>query len=195
MGFGVGRTWTLLRAAPPVARIATARLVLRPVVRDDASAFAAHLCDLDVSRWLARVPHPYTRKDAEAFIEHVAAAGGAGTAVTFAIAPLSDPETAIGVVAVHGLDGTPEFGYWLGKPWWGGGLMTEAAGTALTWMFANLKTTEIVSGAFVGNERSLRIQKRLGFKVAGHSRRECQALGRTLDHVDTRISRDHPPPG
>lgn len=191
MEFGSRGAVGILRTPHPDLRIGTPRLLLRPVMAIDVPALATHLADLDVTRWLARVPHPYGLTDARAFVDHVGLAAVAGTAVTLAIqhAGKGGEASAIGVVAVHGLDGTPEFGYWLGKTWWGRGLMTEAAGAALAWIYANLTVDEIVSGAFEGNEASLRIQKRFGFRVVGRSRRECQALGRSLDHVDTRIRR------
>lgn len=166
--------------------LTTPRLALRPVARDDAAAFARHLADLDVTRWLARVPHPYRLADAVAFADHVRHAAAAGSAVTLAILPAGADEP-VGVVALHGLDGTPEFGYWLARPWWGRGLMTEAVGAMLGWIHGALPVTAVSSGAFVGNDASLAIQARFGFKVVGRSRRECQALGRDLDHVDTMI--------
>lgn len=181
----------VLRAPYLDVRIATARLMLRPVGIADVPALATHLSDLDVTRWLARVPHPYGLSEARAFVDHVRLAAVAGSAVTLAITPRSidEPGPAIGIVAIHGLDGLPEFGYWLGKTWWGRGLMTEAATAVVGWIYAHLKVDEIASGAFVGNEASLRIQDHLGFSVIGRSRRECQALGRDLDHIDTRLSR------
>lgn len=176
------------------------RLVLRPVSRDDSAVFARHLSDLEVTRWLARVPHPYRLADALAFTDHVRHAALIGSAVTLAMVP--DPVVypvgpgaerpgasaeAAGVVALHGLDGTPEFGYWLARPFWGQGLMTEAVATALDWIHRSLQVRTVTSGAFVGNEASLAIQARFGFRIVGRSRRECQALGRDLEHIDTRL--------
>ncbi|WP_181704998.1 GNAT family N-acetyltransferase [Chthonobacter rhizosphaerae] len=179
-GFG------LRRRANLHPTLETPRLRLRPVVREDAAAFARHLADLEVTRWLARVPHPYRLSDGLAFVDHVRHAALIGSAVTLALLP-AEAEEPVGVVALHGLDGTPEFGYWLARPYWGCGVMTEAVGAALDWIHRSLAVPTITSGAFVGNEASLRIQGRFGFKVVGRSRRECQALGRDLEHVDTRM--------
>ncbi|WP_181701558.1 GNAT family N-acetyltransferase [Chthonobacter albigriseus] len=182
----------VIRAPYLDVRIPTRRLVLRPITAADVPALATHLADLEVTRWLARVPHPYGLTEARAFVDHVRLAAVAGTAVTLALVPKSagEAEPAIGVVAIHGLDAGPEFGYWLGKTWWGQGLMTEAVQSALAWIFAHLRVDDIASGAFVGNDASLRIQSRFGFQVVGRSRRECQALGRDLEHVDTRLTRN-----
>lgn len=181
----------ILRTPRSEVRIATERLLIRSVGPSDVEAIARHLRDLDVSRWLARVPHPYGLAEARALVGHVQVADTAGTAVTLAIVP-REGETAgeaVGIVAIHGLDRLPEFGYWIGKAYWGRGLMTEATEAAMRWIYGNLAVDEIASGAFVGNDASLRIQDRLGFRVTGRSRRECQALGCELDHIDTRLTR------
>src|SRR5207249_5852457 len=48
-----------------ILRLATARLVLRDWTPADIPDLIEGLNDLRVSRWLAFVPHPYTRADAE----------------------------------------------------------------------------------------------------------------------------------
>lgn len=189
LGF-VGRP---VAAPAPLAdvRLETARLVLRPLAPGDAPALVRHLSEHSVSRWLARVPYPYGIADANAFIGHVRQAAVAGTAVTLGITERGDPiDAVIGIVALHGLEGTPEFGYWLGRRYWGRGLMTEAAGALLAWIHVSLNVPEITSGAFVGNEASLAIQARFGFQIEGLSRRPCLARGGLVDHVDTKLDRD-----
>lgn len=171
-------------------RLQTARLSLRPLDPGDGPALVRHLSEHAVSRWLARVPYPYGPTDAAAFIDHVRAAAIAGTAVTLGLVPRDGRDGGvIGVVALHGLDGTPEFGYWLGRPFWGRGLMTEAAGALLAFVFKGLPVTEVVSGAFFGNAASLAIQERYGFVREGVSRRPCLARGGLVEHVDTRLHR------
>ncbi len=56
-----------------------------------------------------------------------------------------------------------ELGYWLGKPFWGKGYMTEAASAILCRAFENLKMTKVWYGYYDGNERSKRVQEKLGF--------------------------------
>lgn len=55
-----------------VVRLETARLVLRNWTPGDIPALMAGLNDLPVARWLAFVPHPYTRADAERWVTHCA---------------------------------------------------------------------------------------------------------------------------
>ncbi|HUG62638.1 MAG TPA: GNAT family N-acetyltransferase, partial [Methylomirabilota bacterium] len=57
-------------------RLRTGRLDLRPLVGSDAPALAEHLSDPEVTRWLARVPHPYRVADAIDWIAEEAPPGG-----------------------------------------------------------------------------------------------------------------------
>ena len=45
-------------------RLETARLILREWSPDDIPDIIEGLNDLNVSKWLASVPHPYTQQDA-----------------------------------------------------------------------------------------------------------------------------------
>ena len=56
-----------------------------------------------------------------------------------------------------------ELGYWLGKPFWGRGYMPEAAGELLRRGFEDLGMTTIWCGYYDGNEKSKRVQQKLGF--------------------------------
>ena len=56
-----------------------------------------------------------------------------------------------------------ELGYWLGKPFWGKGYMPEAAEELIHRGFEDLKMTTIWCGYYEGNEKSKRVQEKLGF--------------------------------
>lgn len=167
-------------------RVATERLDLRPLVGSDAPALAEHLADPEVTRWLARVPHPYRLQDAVSFVEQARLSAAAGSAVTLGLVLRDDPgQGVIGVAVVHGLRSEPEFGYWLARDWWGRGLMGEAAAAVVDAVVNRIGVARIRSGAFRGNEASLAIQRRNGFAVVGVSHRLCLAEGRMKEHVDT----------
>ena len=85
-----------------MTRINTHRLVLRPLARDDLDWVTRAVGDFEVSRWLTRVPHPYSRTDAEAFLDAVEAGDlGALWVITEGRAPC-------GVISIG-----DELGYWL----------------------------------------------------------------------------------
>lgn len=57
-----------------------------------------------------------------------------------------------------------ELGYWIGKPFWGRGLVPEAAKEMLRRAFEDLKMNKVWCGYYDGNEKSKRVQEKLGFK-------------------------------
>ena len=57
-----------------------------------------------------------------------------------------------------------ELSYWLGKPFWGRGFMPEAARELLCRVFDNLGMTAVWCGYYDGNEKSKRVQEKLGFQ-------------------------------
>ena len=100
------------------------RLILRPPRPADIQAMTVWLGDYAVSRNLARVPHPYSEADAEDF---VAKRGRHGDGhYSFTILRKEDG-VFLGGIGLHLEETGYEFGYWLGKPFWGVGYASEAA--------------------------------------------------------------------
>lgn len=56
-----------------------------------------------------------------------------------------------------------ELGYWLGKPYWGRGYMSEAAKELLRHGFEDLGMITIWCGYYDGNSKSKRVQEKVGF--------------------------------
>ena len=56
-----------------------------------------------------------------------------------------------------------ELGYWLGKPFWGRGYMPEAAREMIRHGFEDLGMRTIWCGYYDGNEKSKRVQEKVGF--------------------------------
>lgn len=56
-----------------------------------------------------------------------------------------------------------ELGYWLAQPFWGRGYMPEAAGKLLQRAFEELDMTTVWCGYYDGNQKSKRVQEKLGF--------------------------------
>lgn len=61
-------------------------------------------------------------------------------------------------------DDEAELGYWLGVPWWGRGIMPEAAREILRHAFEDLKLERVWCGYYDGNTKSARAQEKLGFR-------------------------------
>ena len=56
-----------------------------------------------------------------------------------------------------------ELGYWLGKPFWGQGLIPEASRELIRHAFEDLNMRKIWCGHYEGNIKSRRVQEKLGF--------------------------------
>ena len=57
-----------------------------------------------------------------------------------------------------------EMGYWIGKPFWGLGIMPEAAREMLRHAFEDIGMTRVWCGYYEGNTKSKRVQEKVGFR-------------------------------
>lgn len=155
----------------------TERLVLRPPLPDDAPQIAERIGVKDVAWNLGRAPYPYRQTDAEEWIERVPHGWDEETAYVLLITHETE-----GVIGCVGLDLKPmdvwEIGYWLGKPWWGRGYITEAAMAIMEWAESKMELRQFASGHFVDNPASGRVLKKLGFVPVGETELFGRARGR-----------------
>lgn len=163
--------------------LVTKRLTLRPPLEVDADDIALHLSNWNVTKMLARVPFPYDHLDASEWIGRCDAAGE--EKIVFTI----HRERLIGVIGVEGGPSQPVLGYWLGEPWWGQGLMTEAVGAVLGYVFERWPDAIISSSVFADNPASLKLQKRLGFRVTGSGEAYSAARQAMVSEIRTELVR------
>ena len=57
-----------------------------------------------------------------------------------------------------------ELGFWIGKPYWGRGLIPEASAEILRRAFEDLGMRKVWCAYYDGNEKSKRAQEKIGFK-------------------------------
>lgn len=80
-------------------------------------------------------------------------------------------------------DGEMELGYWIGVPYQGKGLTTEAAREVLRYGFEDLGLSDIWACCYDGNEPSHRVQKKCGFVYHHSYEADVPMLGeRRLTH-------------
>jgi len=153
----------------------TERLLLRPPRAADISHFVPLLGDFDVAKNLSRVPHPYTEDHACAFIVTAAHSWRDGKEFIFAILR-KEPPAFVGICGVHP-ERNWEFGYWLGKPFWGQGYATEAAGRLVAYCFDDLGAECVNAGWYCDNPASGRVLEKLGCRRSGEEKRPSLARG------------------
>lgn len=167
--------------------IVTRRLTLRLPTLEDAPQVAELLNNFAVSGNLSRVPYPYHLSDAKAYLStRRPDLPPAETGFAIDLPGVGF----IGQVGYHtDRDGHTVLGYYLGQPYWGRGLMTEAVEAVLDWYFRVTSSNAIRSGVFHFNKASLAIQKKMGFVQIGTSRLLCLARGEEVRHIDTELTR------
>ena len=76
-----------------------------------------------------------------------------------------------------------ELGYWLGEPYWGRGVMTEAVRAFTDWSFARFALHRIYAVPYATNPASARVLEKAGFTCEGRMRRSVIKLGQVLDQL------------
>ena len=166
--------------APWPPEIDAGRLRLRPVEAADALAMARMADDPGVARMTTSIPHPFRLEHAEDFIRRMGASDRTREALFGVELPA---EGLIGVLGLHPNDeGEAELGYWLGRPYWGQGYMTEAVEAALAWVRADWSPSYLVSGHFADNPASGAVLCKAGFLYTGRQRQRF-SLARGEDAV------------
>ena len=139
----------------------TKRLILRPWSENDAEELYKYASDPEVGPPAGWPPHTSVENSRE-IIRTVLSAPE-----TYAVC-LKENGKPIGSVGLHRndlaeKDDEYELGYWIGKPFWGKGLIPEASRELLRYAFEDLGMNRIWCGYYDGNEKSRRVQEKLGF--------------------------------
>lgn len=142
----------------------TERLVLRPPHEEDIEDLVRLADNRRIAEMLARVPHPYTERDARAFLAITSNAIGGGA--TYALT-LADTGAFIGTAGLVSRDHGIELGYWVGEPYWGNGYATEAAHALVDLAFRATLTNTVHVSCRVINPSSRRVIHKCGFQYAG----------------------------
>ena len=171
--------------------IATARLILRPFRRDDASIVQELAGERDIADTTLNIPHPYEDGMAEEWIEGHEADYEDEKAATFAIVRGEDKNAigALGLKLDRGLN-KGELGYWIGKPYWNLGYATEAAIAALAFGFDELQLNRIHAKHFARNPSSGRVMEKAGMLLEGTARQDTIKWGVYEDLVSYGILRE-----
>lgn len=160
----------------------TARLLLRPLRRDDIPALLPLIGAREVAATTLRIPHPYTPADADRFLEYTDQVWEKGEGARFGVF-LRDGERLLGGIGLQANreHRHAELGYWIGVPFWGQGYCTEAVRELLKYGFEVLELQRIFATHFVNNPASGRILQKLGMQHEGTLRRHILKWGEYLD--------------
>lgn len=157
-------------------RLQGTRCALRLWRMDDAESLVRQANNINVARNLRdRFPHPYTRENGSAFLK----------------AATSSPEPSnlaidVNGLAVGGIGYVPgvdierysaEMGYWLGEPYWGRGIVTEALILMTEHVFESMNMLRLFALSFADNAASIRVLEKAGYVREGTLRASCVKYG------------------
>jgi ribosomal-protein-alanine N-acetyltransferase len=154
------------------------RLRLRPLIKADLPAVLVLAGDRQVAEQTARIPHPLTLAAAEAWLESAFAGTNGPKEMLFAIERKEDGAFlgAVGLGAGAGQE-PAELGFWLGRPYWNRGYMTEAVRRLLRYAFQQREVPAVRACVFHGNVASVRVQEKIGMRLVGRDIQRAPARG------------------
>ena len=138
--------------------------ILRPWQPADLDSLVENANDFDIAIFLTDgFPHPYTREHGEKFI----AFANTGESKTFlAIEVGGKAAGGIGVdVKADIMRKNAELGYWLGRKYWGKGIITNAIKEITELAFKKYDITRIYARPYGTNLASQRVWEKAGFKL------------------------------
>jgi [ribosomal protein S5]-alanine N-acetyltransferase len=156
------------KAESPILTFTTERLLLRPVSEADIPAYTRYSVDYEVIRHLsAAVPWPYPDDGVADYICNRLLPQQGNDRWAWAITWQRNPLELIGLVDLW-RPGTPENrGFWLGRPFWGQGIMTEAVTPVVDYAFDQLGFDRLIFCNARGNIASRRIKEKTGARFIG----------------------------
>ena len=159
-----------------------------PVFTADVARFANNKKIADNLRDV--FPHPYTLSDAEAYIDACMRADETRQCCR-ALVVDGIAAGSIGIFLkddVYAKSG--ELGYWLGEPFWGQGMMTEAIRTLCSLAFARYDLVRIFAEPYAHNFGSRRVLEKAGFALEGVMRQSICKNGQIYDSCLYALLRD-----
>lgn len=165
-------------------------LTLRELRMSDAEALLELLTTEEVSRFIS--PPPTTVEGFERFIAWAQRERAAGRYICFAVVP-EGMETAIGLFQVRQLDPmftTAEWGFAIGRAFWGSGVFTAAARMTIDFSFETVGIHRLEARAAVANGRGNGALAKIGAVKEAILRRSFLRSGRHHDQALWSIVRE-----
>lgn len=167
--------------------------MLRGWQAKDAESLAKYANNPKVALFLREgFAQPYRLKDAEQFIENCLKSDPAEK-IFYAI---DEGGEAIGSIGVFKRDNiyrkSAELAYWLGEPFWGQGIMTDAVSRICCLAFEQLDIVRLSAEPFAHNAGSRRVLEGAGFELEGVHKKSIFKNGQLYDSCTYALLRDNP---
>ncbi len=155
----------------------------------DVESLVRHANDPEVSRRLGhRFPYPYTDEDACIFISQALHLPGEKC---YAIEVNGEASGGIGVHPGEGVESrSAELGYWLGRAYWGEGIVSAAVSALVPHALRELLLYRLHARVFADNLASMRVLEKSGFVREAILRKLVFKHDKLMDMVIYAITRD-----
>ncbi len=128
-----------------------------------------------------RLPHPYRLADARDYLRYVR---DLRDETFFAIDVGGEAVGSIGYLPQHDIERvSAEVGYWIGEPFWGRGIASQALRAVTHHAVARHRLTRVYALPFAHNLASCRVLEKCGFVVEGCLRQSAIKDGVVLDQM------------
>jgi RimJ/RimL family protein N-acetyltransferase len=162
------------------------KFILRPFLLSDIDSLLKYANNKKVADNLTDAfPHPYTKKDAESFLERFM---HDDPLKAFAIEINKEACGAISVspqTDIHRKNA--EMGYWLAEPYWGKGIIAEAVKLIIDYGFKTFDINRIFASPFSTNIASQHVLEKAGMKLEARFEKTVIKNGNYLDELDYAI--------
>ncbi len=156
----------------------TERLLLRRLELEDAPLVYHYMTEREIAANTMLIPYPYPSGAAEDWISATQRSDDFSFAVTRKSDNLFLGACGIGSDLFHK---RAEVGYWLGKPHWGQGYMSEAVRRVIQFGFEELDLNRIQATYFTYNQASRRVMEKAGMIYEGTLRNYVLKWGDFMD--------------
>lgn len=158
----------------------------------DAEAIVAACNDRAIAEFLDMIPQPYTRSDAQTYLEACRIGWRDGANANFAIVVDGEAVGSIGVRWIDPAQGVAEVGYWVAAQARGKHVCTRALKLVSAWVFARPGMARLQLRADEENAASKKVAENAGFIREGvlRSSRYNARLDRRVDFVMYSLLRD-----
>ncbi|WP_341988767.1 GNAT family N-acetyltransferase [Azorhizobium sp. AG788] len=158
----------------------TERLVLRAPRIEDIAAIAALANNRTIAEMTANLPHPYRLSDARAFVETQAQVSDAATYALFVKSEAGQTFAGMCGFGRRPPETVHEIGYWIGEPFWGRGIATEAMRAVIDYVFSETDIDLLSGAARVVNPASRRVLEKCAFQWSGVGLCRVRALSASV---------------
>jgi ribosomal-protein-alanine N-acetyltransferase len=151
--------WSRIRVRLPLTTC-----VVRDWQMDDLPALVRYANNVQIAANLRdRFPHPYTEAAGRGWLEFLQ------TATPLSVWAIDVEGEAVGCIGLQLQEDvervSAELGYWLGEPFWGRGITSEAARAVTAQAFDAFSLTRVYALPFADNIGSIRVLEKAGFAL------------------------------